>query len=223
MENLRKALIIGSSGLVGSELLSLLLDNSSYEKVILLGRSEPKITHSKIEFHKVDMNHILQETSFFNVNDVFCTLGTTMKKAGSKEAFRAVDYKMIVDSAKAAGMYGAQFMLVSAVGANPQSMNFYLKTKGETERDVMHTTCPTVHLMRPSFILGNRQEERLGEKIGIVIAKILNPFMLGSLKKYRGIQAKDIAKAMIVAALKNSKGTYTYETHDIKVLANNYK
>jgi uncharacterized protein YbjT (DUF2867 family) len=208
----RKAIVLGGTGLIGNELIQLLIENSNYSEIRVLGRRNTEHKNPKVKFYPVDLSHISDSSKLFEVEDVFCCLGTTMKKAGSKEAFKRVDYDMIVNGAKSAEGKIQNFVLISSLGANPQSGNFYLKTKGETERDVNACNIPSISILRPSILFGNRHENRLGEKIGIWVMKAMGPLLVGGLKKYRGNEATTVAKAMIIYALENKPGRHVYES-----------
>ncbi len=208
----RKAIVLGGTGLIGNELIQLLMENSNYSEIRVLGRRNTEHKNPKVKFYPVDLSHISDSTKLFEVEDVFCCLGTTMKKAGSKEAFKHVDYDMILNGAKSAEGKIQNFILISSLGANPQSGNFYLKTKGETERDLSGLNIPSISILRPSILFGNRHENRLGEKIGIWVMKAMSPLFIGPLKKYRGNKASTVAMAMVIYALENKPGRHIYES-----------
>ena len=196
---MKTAVIIGASGLVGSHLCEQLLASPHYSKVILLNRRPTEINHSKLEEKIIDFEN--PDLKGLIADDVFCAIGTTIKKAGSKEAQYKIDCKYPSHLASILKEQGAkQFLLVSSIGANAASTNFYLRTKGELENNIKAIGFETSIIVRPSFILGQRKEFRLGEKIGIVMMRILSPLMLGSLKKYRGVKAEAIAAKLITSA-----------------------
>jgi uncharacterized protein YbjT (DUF2867 family) len=154
--------------------------------------------------------------NFAGVNDVFCALGTTIAKAGSQAAFRAVDYELPMRAARAAKEAGVeQFLLVSSVGADPGSSNFYLRTKGELERDLAALKLPALHIFRPGLLLGQRQEFRLSEAFAQRIGPLLNPVMMGPLRKYRSVRAKTVGEAMVAAALRGGNGIFIYHYDEI--------
>lgn len=217
----RTAVVLGSTGLIGNELVKHLVDHDAYQRIKLIGRRKPEIQDPKIEFIEVNMEQLDQDPQLFQGDDVFCCLGTTMKNAGSKEAFRKVDFDMVVNAAKSAQMHANQFLVISSIGANAQSGNFYLRVKGEMEKAVLATTTSAIHILRPSILFGDRKEKRFGEKVGIFFMKILGPLLFGSLQKYKGIHAETVAKAMIKYALQDKKGKYVYESKDIIALAKN--
>lgn len=193
-------MIAGATGLVGGHLLRRLLAQVSYTRVEILVRRESSISHPKIIQRIVDFEH-LEAGLAAAADDVFCCLGTTIKKAGSQDAFRRVDHDyplMLARMAQAAG--ARRFLMVSALGADPHSSVFYSRVKGEAERDIAAIGLPTVIFMRPSILLGERQEHRPGEGAGALVGQLIAPLLVGPLRKYRPIHADDVAAAMIYAA-----------------------
>jgi uncharacterized protein YbjT (DUF2867 family) len=156
-------------------------------------------------------------------DSVFCALGTTIAKAGSREAFRAVDYDAVLALGRYGRRCGAQrFFLVSSVGASPSSPNFYLRVKGEVERDLAGLGYQALHIFRPSFLMGDRGERRLGESIGIAMIKAAGPALMGPLAQYRGIEAATVARAMVAAAALATaadSGIHVYHYREIVKLA----
>jgi uncharacterized protein YbjT (DUF2867 family) len=214
----RTALLIGASGLVGGFCLRALLADSVYAKVISLARRPLPLSHEKLLQQVVDFENV-DALSLPSIDDVFCAVGTTIRKAGSQQAFRQVDFALPVAVATSALKSGArQFLLVSSVGADPRSGNFYLRTKGEVEQAVAALPFQAVHIFRPSFLMGPRAEFRLGEIVAIPVAKVLQNAMVGGLRKYRPIQAEDVARAMVAAAKAHRTGMQVYEYTEIKKL-----
>lgn len=213
------ALIVGATGLVGSYLLNKLCEDPYYYTVYVLTRRP--LTHQYEKVKEVIINFDeLNEADIPEVDDVFCCLGTTMKKAGSKSAFRKVDYHYPVRIARLAHKKGAkQFFLVSAMGADKESLFFYNRIKGEVEESVAKVGFPAIHILRPSMLLGQREEKRVGEKIGQVVMQGMAPVMIGALKKYRPIEGNAVAQAMLNVAKKDLHGPYIFESDKIKVLA----
>jgi uncharacterized protein YbjT (DUF2867 family) len=214
------SIIIGSTGLIGSKLHEILGINPDQEKVYLVSRNKPnnmseKSVHIPIE----NGNYSIQ----LNVDTAFCCLGTTMNKAGSKEAFRKVDLEMVVEFAKKAKESGInRFALVSSIGADPVSKNFYLRTKGQAEEELKKIGFERLVIVRPSLLLGKRKEKRLGEDIGKVIYNIFRFLFIGPLRKYRGIKDEDVAKAMIVL-VEQGQGTIIVESNVLQLFSNEYK
>ena len=210
------ATIIGSTGLIGGYLLDELLKEKYFDTVRILIRRPIELSHPKLEKILVDFNDsdsLLVAMS--NSDVVFCAVGTTQKKVkGDKEAYRKVDYDIPVNAARFCKMTGCErYILVSSVGANSKSKNFYLKLKGEVEDAVKDVGLKSVHIMQPSVLLGDRKEFRLGEKIGKEIMRAIS-FLLPS--KYKPIYGRDVAKAMLAAAKKNEDGFFVYEFNGIK-------
>jgi uncharacterized protein YbjT (DUF2867 family) len=211
MHRTRTALIAGASGLVGSHLLRLLLQTDRYSQVVSIGRRELPVIHPRLDQQIVDFDSLQKYRSELVADDVFCCLGTTIKKAGSKEAFYKVDHDYVTRLAQVTlEKKATQFLVVSAMGADAGSRIFYNKVKGEMERDVRQMGFTAVHIFRPSLLLGEREEHRTGEEIGAKIMKPLSRLMLGPLRKYRPIQAQTVAHAMLQAAAKDLKGQYVY-------------
>lgn len=199
------ATLIGSTGLIGGYLLDELLNDNYFDKIKILIRRPLEISHPKLEKKLVDFNDSDSLLVAIDNSDVvFCAIGTTQKKVkGDKEAYRKIDYDIPVKAARFCKMTGCEkFILVSSVGANSKSNNFYLKLKGEVEDEIKKTELKSVYIMRPSMLVGDRKEFRIGEKFFTPLMKIFS-FLLPS--KYKPIHAKDVAKAMIAAAKKSEE------------------
>jgi uncharacterized protein YbjT (DUF2867 family) len=206
----KTALIAGASGLTGGYLLTQLLDDPEYSTVIAYVRKSSGLTHPKLKEILVDWETLLEPVA---AEDVFCCLGTTIKKAGSQEAFRRVDYDYPLQLAQLQYRGGSQqFLLVSAMGADAKSAIFYSRVKGELENALQSIGYKSLHIFRPSFIAGPRKESRPGEKIGLAIFSLLSPLFIGPLKKYAPIQAEHIARAMLRTAQKNEPGMRLYDS-----------
>lgn len=191
-------LILGATGLVGGHILDLALNNDAIKKVKVLTRRPIKKTSSKLEQVLLDFEDLEKFPDVFNVDLVFCCLGTTIKKAGSKENFRKVDYEYPLKSASLAKGKGvSKFIMVTALGSNKKSPIFYSRVKGEVESEIKNLEINQFIVIRPSLIMGERSEKRKGERIGQSLMKSLNPFLPGPLKKYRGVEAKEIAEVML--------------------------
>ncbi|MGZ5245408.1 MAG: oxidoreductase [Bacteroidia bacterium] len=213
----RTAMVLGASGLVGSYVLQHLLENNIYEKVIALVRKPLDISHKKLRQEVVDFEHLRKHANLFKVDDLYCCVGTTIKKAGSKEAFRAVDYHIPIEAAKYASAQGVkQYLLVSSLGANAKSTFFYMRTKGELEEDLKKHPFRAIHIFHPSMLLGPRKENRFGEKIGQIFMKLVEPLLINGLRKYKAIHAETVAKAMIKVALDGKEGIYTHVSDEIE-------
>jgi uncharacterized protein YbjT (DUF2867 family) len=216
----RTAVVLGASGLVGGFCLRALVDDQDYTRVLTFGRRElPSLTRAKVAQRVADLGSLTAD-DFQGAQDVFCALGTTIRKAGSQEAFRRIDLELPLRSAAEALKAGAeQFVVVSSVGADAASKNFYLRTKGELERDLANLPFKAIHILRPSLLIGKRPEFRLGEAIGMKIAPVLDLLTLGSLRKYHSIRAEIVGKAMMGAARQGKNGTFIYEYEEIVRLA----
>jgi uncharacterized protein YbjT (DUF2867 family) len=205
--------------MVGGFCLQTLLADPSYARVALLNRrmlpiaarlKPPSVTQKTIGFDS------LGAEDFAGADDIFCALGTTIRKAGSQEAFRRVDLEYPLGAARLARQAGArQFLLVSSVGADPGSKNFYLRTKGELEQEIAQLGFSALHIFRPSLLLGKRAEFRPGEWVMVPLAPMLNLALWGGLRRYRAIAAATVGKAMVAAAKTESKGTLIHEYDEI--------
>jgi uncharacterized protein YbjT (DUF2867 family) len=217
---MRTAAVFGTTGLIGSHLVQLLETNSNYQKVYAYARKQPESLPNKVEYITFNPDSLLIPEG---IDDVFVCLGTTMKKAGSKEAFHKVDYEMVVEIAKQSKLSTVKhFCVVSSLGADQSTNNFYLQTKGKMEEAVKQLDFDYCCIVRPSLLLGSRKEFRLGEKIGIALFKVFSFIFVGPLKKYKGIYAEDVAKGMIMLA-QSGLGKVTVESNIIKQIANEYK
>jgi len=206
----RTALLAGATGLVGSHLLRLLLADETYQKVTILGRRGLPLTSPKLQQRLIDFDH-LADLDAPKVDDVFCCLGTTIKKAGSQEAFRKVDLGYVEALARVAARAGAkQFLLVSAIGANAKSRVFYSRVKGETEAAVQAVGFAGTHIFRPSMLLGERAESRILERMGTPLMRAVAFAMVGSLRRYRPIPAETVAAAMVKGAKTARAGAHVY-------------
>lgn len=200
IDSSRTALVAGATGLVGGHVLDLLLAADGYSRVVAIVRRPTGRKHDKLVERVVDFDRLEDAGDAFAVSDVYACLGTTIKVAGSQERFRQVDHDYTVAVATLAKRSGAtRLALVSSVGADVASSSFYLRVKGETERDVRAVGFERLVIARPSFLVGERSESRPGERVGIAVIEALGFAMLGGLRKYRAIEAKSVARAMIDA------------------------
>lgn len=212
----KSALLVGASGLVGGELLRLLLHDEEYNKVIVLGRRSLNLKHPKLDEIIVDFEHLDQYKESIRVDEVFCCLGTTIKKAKSKEAFKKVDVDYVLGLARIAKeMKVEKFLIVSSMGANQQSAIFYSKMKGLVEESLKEIGFNSLHIFRPSLLLGQRKEVRSGEIAAAFLSKGLSFLLVGRLRKYKPIQAKVVAKGMYNAAQSTNGGYHTYMSDEI--------
>lgn len=191
----KTAILLGATGLTGSLLLNELIADSTYKKIKIFSRTPVKIQSDKIEEHIVDLLQLENQKQQFKADLVFCCIGTTKAKTPDKNLYRKIDYGIPVAAAKLAKQNNIQkFIVISSLGANKKSFVFYSKTKGEMERDVLNQGIPETYILRPSLIVGNRKENRFGERLGAIFLKTFQ-FMIP--KKHKAIQAKTIAEAML--------------------------
>ncbi len=201
---MKTALLFGSSGLIGGHLTKQLIENSSYSKVKLFVRSDPKISDPKIEVIKTDFNNLQNHKDEITGDDCFFCIGTTKQNAPDKDEYRRIEYNIPVEIAKIAKSNSIKsFLYVSSGFADPKSSGAYLKNKGDVEEELKSLNFLKLGIMRPSFLIGDRKEKRIGEKIGIFIFKLISPFFLGPLKKMKPINSEKVAKAMIKIANEN--------------------
>ena len=220
---MRTALIIGATGLVGGHCLELLLQDEHYAHVATIGRRPAARVHRKLKQHIIDFKTLKPEADVTKADDVFCCIGTTIKKAGSREAFRKVDYEYPLDVARVVAENGAQqFLLVSSVGADARSSMFYSRVKGEIEAAVSTLPFDGVHIFRPSLLLGKREEPRTGERIAEAVLKVFSFMLSGSWKKYRPIEARAVAAAMVGVAKRHPQGVNVFESDQIKLQASSH-
>ena len=210
----RKALIVGSTGLIGGFCLQALLDNPNYSEVIALSRKPLLKTHRKLKTVITKFDNLEHELSNRHADDVYCCLGTTIKKAGSQEAFKQIDLTLVVTVAELMRKQGAeQFLVISSLGADKNSKVFYNRVKGEMEATLQGLGYPSLCIIRPSLLLGPRKEFRLGEKIGMILTPVIKPFLMGPLKKYAPVEAEKVALFMVKMAHEEPiTGVHVYES-----------
>jgi len=215
-----KAVVAGASGLIGSNLLSILLQEPDYDEVLILVRNELPIQHKKLIQLKVDFAHLNDYQAYINGNVIFCCLGSTRKKTPDLNVYRRIDHDYPLQLAQMAKESGIpQYHLVSSIGANVSSSNYYTKMKGEVEADIEKISLPGLHIYRPAFLTGDRKENRPAERILVPLMAFLNPLLIGKLKKYRTIAAETVAWAMYKQSLKNKEGIFIYPSDKIKELS----
>ena len=192
------------------------MESNSYNEIEIWVRKSLGIVHQKLKERIIDFNTI-SELRFVDIDFIFCCLGTTIKIAKTKEAFRIVDYNYVVELAKLASKSGCKkFFVISSIGANSKSSNFYLRTKGEMEDDVKSQKIPGIYILRPSLLLGKREEFRFSEIISKYFMTFLGPFFILGLKKYKGINVSIIAKAILKLAKSDSTGVTILESDKIQ-------
>lgn len=211
-----RAVVSGATGFIGTLLLEELSKDPVFEHVQVLTRRSMSLPEKFLVLESKNMDQQISSP----VDVAFCALGTTIRTAGSQEAFYYVDHDLVLAFAKNARSAGANtFVLVSSVGADSSSSNFYLRVKGETERDLRSVGFESLIILRPSMLMGERKEFRLGELIGKGVMTVVNPVMLGPLAKYRGIQGRTVAKAMIKLASTGLSGIHVIEGNDLQAFA----
>lgn len=213
---MKTALIAGASGLVGKATVYALLESGIYSRVTVLVRKPMPLKHHLLHQVIVEWNKLENHHNDLGADDVYCCLGTTIANAGSKEAFKKVDFEYPLALAKSClANQSRQFILISAMGANPQSTIFYNRVKGEVETAIKNLGFTSVHIVRPSLLLGNRKELRIGELVAKGIMRIFNFAMIGPLLKYKAIEPKVVAKAMLAIAQQGYTGYNIYENNEL--------
>lgn len=216
----KTAIIAGASGLIGRHCLNLLLQSGRYRKVISIGRRTLPVEHPKLEQKLVDFDILESYTPSLMADDIYCCLGTTINKAGSKENFYKVDYTYVVKLATiTAANFASQFLVVSALGADAASRIFYTQTKGKMEAAIKPLPFLGIHLFQPSLLLGARSENRPAEKLAQVVTKLVPFLFMGPLQKYKPIHARNVAKAMLYAAAQDGAGISIYPSARIAAVA----
>ncbi|WP_316840744.1 oxidoreductase [Pedobacter gandavensis] len=217
---MKTAVILGASGLIGSSLLTQLLNSPDYGRVLILVRKKLNQEHPKLEQLLVDFDRLNDYAKEIKGDVVFCCLGTTKSKTPNLEQYRKIDYLYPLDAAAIAQANGAkQYHLVSSMGANPDSRIFYSRTKGETERDLQSIPFQSIHIYRPSLLDGERKEHRSAEGFMIAVMRVLNPLLIGGLRKYRSIKIENVALAMLKVSLENKEGVFIYPSDEIFAIA----
>lgn len=210
--NTQRALVIGGTGLVGSHLLDLVNADTSFSTIYALSR-RPCPAHGRIVNIVTELDVPAGNEDYFDVDVVFCALGSTIKKAGSQKEFRRIDYELPMHIAQLAKARGAKkFVLVSSIGAGPDSKYFYLQVKYTLERDLAALGFEQLSILQPSLIMGDRKEFRFGELISRVLMKYLNPL---TPRSYRGVHARSIAARMITEACSERAGVRHVSNADI--------
>ena len=206
---MRAAIVVGATGLTGTSLVEQLCENDEYVSVTVIARRAPAFTHPKLEV-KIRNLDTLEEKDIELAHELYCCLGTTIKKAGSREQFEKVDFEYPLTIASLAKKRGIPHMLViTAMGANEKSPFYYNRVKGKLEHDLMELGLQRLSIIRPSLLIGEREEFRLGEKAGEKVLKLVKPLLVGPLKRSRAIEASQVAKAMIAIALYGDKQPIT--------------
>jgi len=216
----KTALLFGASGLVGNHLLNQLISNNNYSKIKLFARSTINVSDPRIEIIQTDFNNLENHKEDIIGDDCFFCIGTTKKNSPDKNEYKKVELevpKQIAQIAKSNSVNS--FVFVSSGYADPKSSGDYLRFKGEVEEELKRLNFPKLGIMRPSFLLGDRKEKRIGEKIGIFVFKLLSPLFVGPLKKMKPIHSATVAKAMI-AITQNNNSKIIFESNEISEIIN---
>lgn len=215
----KTAIILGATGLTGNALLKLLLESSDYDTVKIFARSTCGIRNSKIKEYIIDLFQLEDYKKDFIADDVFCCIGTTKAKTPDQETYLKIDFGIPVSAAKLCEQNRIKtFIVISALGADKNSSIFYNRTKGRMEEAVLNEGIKHTYILQPSLISGSREEYRFGELMAKYVMAIVNPFLMGKLKKYRSIHPQTIARCMMYLANNTFEGT-RIESEDIKKLA----
>ena len=212
---MKTALVFGSSGLIGGHLLYQLIKNDNYNKIKIFVRSEIFINEPKIEIIKTDFNYLENYKENIKGDDCFFCIGTTKQNSPDKNEYQRVELEIPKKIAQIARSNSVNsFIFVSSIYANPKSSGDYVKFKGLVEEELKKLNFSNLGILRPSFLMGNRKENRTGEKIGILTFRLLSPLLLGPIKKMKPINSEKVAKAMIKIANENLRKT-TFESDEI--------
>ncbi|HSH52113.1 MAG TPA: NAD-dependent epimerase/dehydratase family protein [Bacteroidales bacterium] len=194
----KTAIVFGASGLTGSYLVKELTQNEQYQTIKAFNRRTQNYNNAKIKEHLINFNQLNEYAHEFKADDVFCCLGTTLKKAGSKENFFEIDHDLPLQIARICqNNHCDTFIAISSIGANAKSSNYYIRTKGLMEQNILNLNFRYQAFVRPSMLLGSRTESRPAETFGKIMMKVFGFLFMGNLKKFRGIHAQTVAKAMI--------------------------
>jgi uncharacterized protein YbjT (DUF2867 family) len=212
----KRALVLGATGLVGKELVKQLVEDPDYAGVTAIVRKPLSFSHPKLKEVLANFDKLELQAAEFHVDAVYCCLGTTIKVAGSKEAFKRVDLDYPVHAAQLARSAGVRhFAVISSTGADEGSMFFYTRVKGELERILQETGLPSLHIFRPSLLLGDRNEKRAGEGAAAAISCALPFIWSGPLRKYKPVEASTVAAAMRAAVRQDKPGVCIYQSSQL--------
>ena len=213
------AIVVGSTGLIGGYLIQQLSEGNQFDNIYGVVRREgslpdlPRVSEVVVDFESLDLSHL-------NADVIFCALGTTMKTAGSKTRFYAVDHDYVIKSGEEGKKIGVKhFLMVSSIGASASSWTYYLKVKGLTEGDLIALGFEKTSIFRPSLLLGPRQEHRFGEKLGESTLRIIRPLMVGGLQKQIPVHASQVAAAMIDQCSDETPGVFQFDSNFIRTYA----
>lgn len=215
-----QVILVGASGLIGSHLLSALIESAEISRILLVLRKPLNITDSKVDELIVNFDELESFSSDIKGDIIYSCLGTTRAKTPDSGQYRKIDLEYPLELAEIGIRNGVtQFHLVSSLGANASASNSYLKLKGELEDELKKLSIPSLHIYQPSLLTGKRNESRLVEKFAISAFKLIDLLLIGPLKKFRSIKAETVARAMLNQSLKELKGTFIYPSIQIQELA----
>jgi uncharacterized protein YbjT (DUF2867 family) len=215
-----KVILVGASGLIGSNLLSELIRSESISEILLLVRRSSGITNPKVKELILNFDELNSYSSEIQGDIIYSCLGTTKAVTPDTSLYRKIDLEYPLNLATLGLKNGiTQFHIISSLGADAGSSNSYLKLKGELEQELKKLNIPSLHIYQPSFLIGERKENRLADKIMKPIFSLVDPLLIGPLKKYRSIKAADVAKVMLSQSIKENKGTFIYPSIKIQELA----
>jgi len=215
-----RVILVGASGLIGSNLLSELIRSQAISEVLLMVRSTTGISNPKVKELILNLDELNSYSSEIQGDIIYSCLGTTRSETPDSSLYRKIDLEYPLNLAKLGLKNGVkQFHIISSLGADAGSSNSYLKLKGELEKDLKKLNIPSLHIYQPSFLIGKRKKNRLADKIMIPIFRLIDPLLIGPLKKYRSIKATDVAKVMLSQSIKDLKGTFIYPSIQIQELA----
>lgn len=217
---MKTALIAGATGLVGRSLLDRLLAEDEYARVVSVGRRRVALEHPKLRQEEVDFAALEGAGADLTCDDAYCCLGTTIRQAGTRDKFRAVDHGAVLALAWAVRRRGAQrFFVVTGMGADPHARDFRHRVKGETEQALQVLDFATLAIFRPSFLRGARTRPRAGDRLRAALLWLAEPLMFGSLRKHRAIRAEVVARAMLRTSFgEGARGTLVYPSDEIEDL-----
>jgi uncharacterized protein YbjT (DUF2867 family) len=213
-------ILVGSSGLIGSNLLSELIQSEAISEILLLVRRSTDVSSSKVKELIVNFEKPNSYSIDIQADIIYSCLGTTKSETPNSSLYRQIDLEYPLNLAKLGQKNGvAQFHIISSLGADAGSSNSYLKLKGELEQELKKLSISSLHIYQPSFLIGERKKDRLADKIMKPVFRLIDPLLIGPLKKYRSIKAADVARVMLNQSIKDLKGTFTYPSIKIQELA----
>jgi len=213
-------ILVGSSGLIGSNLLSELIQSEAISEILLLVRRSTDVSSSKVKELIVNFEKPNSYSIDIQADIIYSCLGTTKSETPNSSLYRQIDLEYPLNLAKLGQKNGvSQFHIISSLGADAGSSNSYLKLKGELEQELKKLSISSLHIYQPSFLIGERKKDRLADKIMKPVFRLIDPLLIGPLKKYRSIKAADVARVMLNQSIKDLKGTFTYPSIKIQELA----